>query len=335
MNRMCRKNQKLLSAYVDGMLPDKAKKSLAVHLDSCPECRKALQELELLRGLLREFPEKRPGPGFETAILIRVREKSAVTALRSWSRRASYGLAGLALLLIVTLYFQKPVLPPQVDIVRTPAPGGLVSEGKKTKLVPKQKSLVPIEHKVVSKPDILADKDAEKLSAPSVAVSEKQVQTPALAPSLAEGKVKSGALPVSRSADSLTSTEYAVVSKKSSAGSSAVALQARAKISAEKESQFFVIRNKTEWEQAWNLQNTSQNLSLPLPEVDFQKQMVVALPTNQAGREYKIVKTEEKSDRIIVQYRATLPEKDEVGISPPYQIEVVNIRPRVEPQKLD
>ncbi|MFA7328732.1 MAG: zf-HC2 domain-containing protein, partial [Candidatus Ratteibacteria bacterium] len=69
MNKICRKNQKLLSAYVDGMLPEKAKKSFAEHLDSCPECRKALQEMEFLRGLLREFPEKHPGLGFETAIL--------------------------------------------------------------------------------------------------------------------------------------------------------------------------------------------------------------------------------------------------------------------------
>ncbi len=333
MNRICRKNQKLFSAYIDGMLPERAKKSFAGHLDSCPECRKALQELELLRELLREFPEKHPGPGFETAILSRVREKPEVTALRGWSRRVSYGLAGLALLLIVTLYLQKPVLPPQSEIVRTPAPGGLVAEKKKAEPVSRENPPAPAEQNIVSKPDALMDKDAEKPSASSAVVSERQVQAPA--PSLAEGrKVKLGSLPAPQAAGSLAGAGYAAVPEKE-IGRAAVALQKTTEISADKESRFLVIRNKTDWEKAWNFQNTSQNLSLPLPEVDFKKQMVVVLPTNQAGRDYKIVKTEEKPDRIIVQYRATLPRQDEVGIIPPYQLEVVNTRPSVELQKLE
>ncbi|MBU2495535.1 MAG: zf-HC2 domain-containing protein [Candidatus Omnitrophica bacterium] len=318
MNRICRKNQKLLSAYVDGMLPERARKFFDGHLDSCPECRKALQELELLRELLREFPEKHPGLGFETAILSRVREKPEVAALRSWSRRVSYGLAGLALLLIVTLYLQKPVLPPQLEVVRTPASGHPVVERKKTASVSEQKPLAPTEQKAVSRLDVLADKDAEKM----------------LAPFSAEGKVKSETPAAPRTADSLARTEYAAVLEKE-AGKHVVAFRKTAEISVDKESRVLVIRNKTEWEKTWNSQNTSQNLSLPLPEVDFKKQMVVALPTNQAGVEYKIVKTEEKPDRIIVQYRATLPGQGEAGIIPPYQFEVVNTRPSVELQKLD
>lgn len=331
MNRICRKNQKLLSAYVDGMLPEKSQKTFAGHLDSCPECRKALQELELLRELLREFPEKHPGPGFETAILSRVKEKPEVIALRSWPRRASYGLVGLALLLIVTLYLQKPVLPPQLDIVRTPAPGHLVAERKKAEPVSKQSIPMPAKEKVVSGSDALADKGTEKPLAPSVAVPEMRNQAAAPASSLAEEKLKSEALPVPRTAGSLAAT----VPEKEIAKAAAPVLRKIAEISADQEPQLLVIRNKTEWEKVWNSQNTSQNLSLPLPEVDFKKQMVVALPTNQAGRAYKIVKTEEKPDRIIVQYRATLPKQDKVGIIPPYQLEVVNTRPSVKPQKLD
>ena len=334
MNRICRKNQKLLSACVDGMLPERAKKSFDGHLNSCPECRKALQELELLRELLREFPEKHPGLGFETAILSRVREKPEVTTLRSWSRRASYGLAGLALLLIVTLYLQKPVLPPQLDIVRTPVPVQPVVERKKTEFASEQKSLAPAEQKVVSKLDALADKDAENPAALSVTASERREQVPAPEPSAAGGKVKSETLSVPQAAGSIASAEYAAVPEKE-IGKHAVALRKTAEISADKESRLLVIRNKMDWEKTWNSQNTSQNLSLPLPEVDFKKQMVVALPTNQAGREYKIVKTEEKPDRIIVQYRVTLPRQDEVVIIPPYQLEVVNTRPSVELQKLD
>ena len=39
MNRICRKNQKLLSAYVDGMLPEKAKKTFSVLLFRISCCR--------------------------------------------------------------------------------------------------------------------------------------------------------------------------------------------------------------------------------------------------------------------------------------------------------
>ncbi|MFH2069103.1 MAG: zf-HC2 domain-containing protein [Candidatus Omnitrophota bacterium] len=331
MNRICRKNQELLSAYVDGMLSEKVKKYFTGHLDSCPECQKALQELELLRKLLREFPEKHPGPGFETAILSRVREKSEVTSLRSWLRRVSYGLAGLALLLIVTIYLQKPVLPPQLEITRTPPSGGLTAERKKTDSISRQ-APSPAEQSIMFKPDALPDKDEEKPAAPSAVVSERQVQAPA--PSLTEEKLKSEIPGVPRAGDSLAGSEYAAVPEKET-GMTAVALKKAVGISAGKESQFLVIRNKTDWEKAWNFQNTSQNLSLPLPEVDFKKQMVVAIPTNQAGVEYKIVKTEEKPDRIIVQYRITLPGQGEAEIIPPYQLEVVNTRPSVELQKLD
>ena len=334
MNRICRKNQKLLSAYIDRMLPEKAKKYFAGHLDSCPECQKALQELELLRELLREFPEKYPGLGFETAILSRVREKPEVTVLRSWSRRASYGLAGLALLLIVALYLQKPVLSPQLDIVRPSTPGGLAVEEKKTEIASGQKLLAPTEQKAVSKLDVLTGKDMKKPPALSIAVPGIRNQVPAPEPSVVEGTVKSGGLPVPQTADSLVGAEYAAVSEKES-GKHAAALRKRAKISADEESRFLVIRNKMDWEKTWNSQNTSQNLSLPLPEVDFTKQMVVALPINQAGREYKIVKIEEKPDRVIVQYRTILPRQDKAGIIPPYQLEVVNTRPSVELQKLD
>ncbi len=299
MNRICRKNQKLLSAYVDGMLSEKAKKSFAAHLDFCTECRKALRETELLRELLREFPEKDPGLGFETAILSRVREKKTeAVVLRGWSRRVSYGLAGLALLLIVAIYLQRPVLPPQLEVVRSPAPEGPVTEKKKAVSVAKQKTRAP-------------------------------------QPSSVEEKLKSEPRAVPQVGASMSGLEYAAVPEKEAGKAAApAALRKAAEISADNESRLLVIRNRTDWENTWSVQNTRQNLSLPLPEVDFTKQMVVALPTNQAGRAYKIVKTEEKPDRIIVQYRAAAPEKDETGILPPYQIEVVNTKPSVELQKL-
>lgn len=332
MNIICRKNQKLLSAFVDEMLPEKAKKAFTSHLESCPECRKALQEMELLRELLREFPEKHPGLGFETAILSRVREKSEINSLRNWSRRVSYGLAGLVLLLIVTLYIQKPVLPPKLDVVRMPSPNGSVVTEKKAELVPEEKPRSPVRQNALSGPGLPVGKDAERASALPTVVPESQSRTSAS--SSTEEKLKAGTTqPAPQAAASLITKEYKAVSEKE-IGEQGL-LQKTGGISGDKESPLLVIRNKADWEKAWNFQNTIQNLSLPLPEVDFKKQMVVVLPTNQAGREYKIVKTEEKPDRIIVQYRVTTPKQTADVIVAPYQIEVVNTRDSVELRKLD
>ena len=236
---------------------------------------------------------------------------------------------------------------------QAPAPGEITIKKERIESISGQKSPAPAKQEIVSEPGLLAERDANTRPASSAAISEKPLTAPA--PSFAEGKLKAGALPVPRIDDSLSGASYAVVPEKET-GRAAATLRKTAEISADKKSGFLVIRNKTEWEKAWNSQNTSQNLSLPLPEVDFKKQMVVALPTNQAGDEYKIVKTEEKPDRIIVQYRTTRPAVDrllssgaqpedgnasnlsvqeKVRTIPPYQLEIVNIRPNVELQKLD
>jgi len=97
-----------------------------------------------------------------------------------------------------------------------------------------------------------------------------------------------------------------------------------------------LIRNSRDWSRLWQTQNTVQNLSLPLPPVDFRKQMVVAVPTRQENRAYQVLRSEEKADRVIIYYRDVTTEKcdkDEAPPEPPYQVQVVNVRPRVEFQK--
>lgn len=97
-----------------------------------------------------------------------------------------------------------------------------------------------------------------------------------------------------------------------------------------------LIRNRRDWSRLWQTQNTVQNLSLPLPPVDFRKQMVVAVPTRQENRVYQVMSSEEKEDRVIIYYRDVTTEKcdkDEAPPEPPYQVQVVNVRPRIEFQK--
>ena len=93
-----------------------------------------------------------------------------------------------------------------------------------------------------------------------------------------------------------------------------------------------VIRNADEWKKIWYKQNTAQNLSLPLPEVDFKQKMVVAIPSRIEGKEYAVVNTIEDKDKIVVEYKELPLQK---LAPPPYQLNVVNQKPAVELQKVD
>lgn len=93
-----------------------------------------------------------------------------------------------------------------------------------------------------------------------------------------------------------------------------------------------VISNRKDFTMLWNLQNASGGLTCKLPDIDFNRQMVVAIPSNAGKTGYYIVDTVEKEDGIVVQYRE-MPIRDP---SPtPYQIRVVNRKPGVELQKVE
>ena len=91
-----------------------------------------------------------------------------------------------------------------------------------------------------------------------------------------------------------------------------------------------VVRSEREWTNVWNTQNSVQNLSAPLPKVDFKTQMVIVLPTVQNENTYRIVKTEERKDTVVVRYREEPLKKGEAVEPAPYQLGIVNNRPHVE-----
>jgi len=49
----CQKTQQRLSAYLDGEIPPELGKRIADHLDSCPECRQAMDRLQKLGPILQ------------------------------------------------------------------------------------------------------------------------------------------------------------------------------------------------------------------------------------------------------------------------------------------
>jgi hypothetical protein len=73
----CKEIQRDIGAYVDNLLPEAARRSMARHIRSCPDCRKVLSEFEKVRGLLKGLDEVEPPPGFTFRVMAEIRETGA------------------------------------------------------------------------------------------------------------------------------------------------------------------------------------------------------------------------------------------------------------------
>jgi len=329
----CHKNKKLLSAYLDRMLDKQNEEKVKKHLDSCTECRKIIGEMEMVRGLLKKLEKVEPAPDFEAQILSRIEEKKPKGfSISPFPKYLSYGISGLVVLLVVFSLFKKPVTQTEFQIAKAPKP---IHETKKEipAGVPLPTSSFHKTRESISPPlssplEEKTSREGEDYSIP-LADEEKQItladrkdekidklefdlpQKPASEKSISEEKkvMAKGKLSLSR---------YSTV------GSSRISPVPPPNI---------IIRNNEDWGKIWNVQNTVQNLSLPVPEVDFKNQMVIAVPSRKENVQYKIVKTEEQKDKIIVQYKES---KDKIIVPPPpYQIKVVNSKPEVEFQRIN
>lgn len=69
----CRDAENTLSAYLDGQLSEVERKPLEEHLEQCENCRRALEELTLIRDALRSLPEVEMPEGLHGRIMAAVR----------------------------------------------------------------------------------------------------------------------------------------------------------------------------------------------------------------------------------------------------------------------
>jgi hypothetical protein len=72
----CSEIENRLPAYLEGLLSPEEKKSLALHIASCPRCSRALADLEKTEKLVQGLTEVEPPPFFEQRIMSRVREEA-------------------------------------------------------------------------------------------------------------------------------------------------------------------------------------------------------------------------------------------------------------------
>lgn len=77
----CKDIEYSLSLYLDNLLSPANKRAIEEHLTSCPQCSKALAQLQKLGRLVNGLSEVEPPPWFKQKIMTRVREKAEKKSL--------------------------------------------------------------------------------------------------------------------------------------------------------------------------------------------------------------------------------------------------------------
>ena len=73
----CRKVQRNLNAFLDGLLQPSERAAMEVHLQGCPECQAALARLRRLSSLLEGIPSPPVPDGFSERLMARAYQRQA------------------------------------------------------------------------------------------------------------------------------------------------------------------------------------------------------------------------------------------------------------------
>jgi anti-sigma factor RsiW len=113
MNRDCKRFAKRLDAYADGAVTTQLHAAMEAHVASCPACRRELESLAQIGGVLRAAPPPPPVPeGFALRVMARAaacgesapkRTGSALPAFAWWRELARPARAAAAAVLVVGL----------------------------------------------------------------------------------------------------------------------------------------------------------------------------------------------------------------------------------------
>jgi len=68
----CKNIQDLLWGLCEGSLPEDEARSLRKHLEGCPACSRAMAEVEVALGAMRNLPELEPGADFQAGVWQRI-----------------------------------------------------------------------------------------------------------------------------------------------------------------------------------------------------------------------------------------------------------------------
>lgn len=315
-------DKELISSYLDGVLSSEEAGRVEGHLDACPDCRNILNDFRQVQKLLQDFKVAEPAFDMAAGILQRIQEKKTRLAFK-FPAVLAYGLAGAAVCLLVFSFL----------INREASRTSLTLAQKPTEAIaPRSEKDKVTGHEEFARAKAPAEKAETKGKVSESPARENQ-------PAAAEeaGKEPSGdTRPVGKAEEgksvlSVSASLEKKVDEKERTMDRSAASAGRALESAPPN---IIVREEKQWEDIWQFQNTAQNLSEPLPKVDFKKQMVVAVLSQKGETEYRVIKTEEKDDTVVIQYQEKPGRKREAPL-PPYQINIVSNRAQVEFQKVD
>jgi len=324
--KFCRYHGQLVGPWKE--MEPQAGKELREHVRTCSHCQEKLQQWEKIQTWLKEYGQVVPPAGLEGEIVARV------VSQRETTRRFRPGLvvaaaAGVTCLLIFlwrfslsrpTCLVKAPALPERPELAR-PVPKARLEKPllktpvrKEVKTLPAKEEPATVvqtesgENQVSSRGEkILPEEPARLTEAVSSAAREKIVR-------------KEISFSAAADSDRLASRNAAGLSP-----------PVKGEEKQPGPPPYLLIKEKAELEKIWAVQNQSQNLSLPVPAVDFTSQMVLAVASTSGGKQYRVVSVEEKDDTLLVNYDEAPVRQDKTGENlPPYQVSVVNQRSRIE-----
>jgi hypothetical protein len=124
---VCKDIEQKLPAYLENALSSQEKGLVEEHLSLCPQCKKAMEDLEKTEKLIREMDEVEPPPWFTQKIMSRVREeaqqKESIFRKLFYPFHIKIPIQTLAMVLIAVLAFQiYRVGEPDMKVIVAPPP---------------------------------------------------------------------------------------------------------------------------------------------------------------------------------------------------------------------
>lgn len=126
----CEEFEATLEDYASGDLPRRDAERLTAHLESCLECREALEDARLSGRLVTVFSEAvDPGPGFTRRVMAQIdaaerwvrEQRSFWRPIEAWSWRLAFSAAlAIALLFTYGLRSNTPAAVPEVPATLAP-----------------------------------------------------------------------------------------------------------------------------------------------------------------------------------------------------------------------
>jgi len=335
-------NAKIFSLYMDGQLDKKTADLLESHLKECSECREMLARFQETKRLISGAAKVKPPAELEGEIMDRLASKKYL--FLSPFKRFSLAAGTVTVVLLSALLFLQRFKTEDIQIAMSPEQIKEIEETIKYRsaIEGKEGTVAKAPSEITIKPEAPSEREEERLL-PDTDAGDRQNVKSALLKEQADEKQPEDKIPSEKQEEPLMEkkaivahreTGFKIQPAEKEISSSETTPEGIISLSyAHKDAPVpVVIRNENEWKTIWNTQNTAQNLSLPLPEVDFREKMVVALPSRTEDKEYIVVNTVEEKDKIIVEYKETLPQK---SAPPPYHLNIVTQKPAVELQRVD